>query len=320
MSVNGERVPQPTLASYRAGAAGGRSVGGEDANQPSVYVELTREWKSGDTIELVLPKSLRLEPTDNPTVTAIMWGPLVLAGDHGRRAEGAEMRQLPAPVLVAGDRPLGEWITPGQRSGDFTARDVGRIIGTTAPPVSVALTPFHRTHRRRYSVYFDLLTPAQFDAAGVAMGSERARLQRLAQATIAVVQPGNAAAEREFNYRSSLPDRASTRTNGRTSRGGAGSFSFDLAVDPASATSVVVTYYNEPGLPAALGDFEILADGVRLAHFAPGTDASGFHDVRYDIAPDLSRGKAKMTIEFRAADHGRIVPVYGVRTVRRGEL
>ena len=34
--------------------------------------------KTGDIVELSLPKSLRLEPTpDNRSVAAIMWGPLV---------------------------------------------------------------------------------------------------------------------------------------------------------------------------------------------------------------------------------------------------
>ena len=320
LRVNGEKVPQPPLASFRAGPAGGRSVGGDAGLQPSVYVQLTRDWKSGDTIELALPKALRLEPTDNPTVTAIMWGPLVLAGDHGPRSEGMEVRALLVPALVAGDKPLDEWIIPGERPGNFTARAVGRAPGTMAPAVDVALAPFFRTHRRRYSVYFDLLTPAQFDAAGVAMGSERARLRRLAQATIASAQPGDASSEQQSSYRSTPADRPSVRTNGRTSRGGAGSFSFELPVDPSAPTSVVVTYYNEPGLPAATGDFDILADSVRLAHFVPNADASGFHDAQYDIPPELSSGKTRMTIEFRATEHGRITPVFAVRTCRRGEL
>src|SRR5262249_21585731 len=57
VKVNGESVEVPTLASLRAGAAGGRNVGiDERMLQPSPYVELDRAWKSGDRIELVLPK------------------------------------------------------------------------------------------------------------------------------------------------------------------------------------------------------------------------------------------------------------------------
>ena len=59
-----------------------------DLPKPGSYVELNRTWKSGDTIALKLPKTLRLEPlADNPSRVAILWGPLVLAGELRRRAQ-----------------------------------------------------------------------------------------------------------------------------------------------------------------------------------------------------------------------------------------
>ena len=58
----------------------GRPV--ERVAAPGSYVELTRKWSSGDRVELVLPKALHLEPLpDNADRVALMWGPLVLAGD-----------------------------------------------------------------------------------------------------------------------------------------------------------------------------------------------------------------------------------------------
>ncbi len=46
------------------------------------YVELNRVWQSGDSVVIVLPKRLRQEPLpDNPHRVALLWGPLVLAGD-----------------------------------------------------------------------------------------------------------------------------------------------------------------------------------------------------------------------------------------------
>ena len=183
VKVNGARVDVPPLASLRAGSAGGRNVPTEDAaTQFSSYVELKRQWKTGDTIELALPKSLRLEPTaDNARVAAIMWGPLVLAGDIGPRRERTEGRGQTAtaaagnpppppppdvPMLVAAERPLTDWIVArSTRPGDFETTEVARLAAEpSAPPAKVALAPFYRTHRRRYSVYFDVVTPAEFDA------------------------------------------------------------------------------------------------------------------------------------------------------------
>ena len=93
ITVNGEKLPQPSIASFRPGAAGGWRIGIDESGlPPSSYVEITRPWKAGDTVEISLPKSLRFEPTaDDKQVTAIMWGPLVLAGDHGA-SRGEELQ------------------------------------------------------------------------------------------------------------------------------------------------------------------------------------------------------------------------------------
>ncbi|HEV8233423.1 MAG TPA: beta-L-arabinofuranosidase domain-containing protein, partial [Gemmatimonadaceae bacterium] len=215
VKVNGSSVDVPPLASLRAGSAGGRNMGNEDASpQPSSFVELKRTWKSGDTVELTLPKSLRLEPTpDNRSVAAIMWGPLVLAGDLGPRREGrvrtADASALvptapaPIPVLVAAERPIDQWVVPAaSRAGDFRASQVARVVGEPAAATDVPLTPFYRTHRRTYSVYFDVLTPSEFDTRVAALGAERERIRKLEAATVAFVQVGDSQPEREFHYQS----------------------------------------------------------------------------------------------------------------------
>jgi len=154
--VNGVAIEQRPIAGLYDAAAGGRGAapGNEAiARQASSYVEIRRTWRNGDTVELTLPKSLHLEPTpDNPRVAAIMWGPLVLAGDLGPRREGRggargseAANQTPVPTIAASDRPVSEWVTPiGTRTGDFRVQQV-------------TLAPFYRTHRRTYSVYFDIV-------------------------------------------------------------------------------------------------------------------------------------------------------------------
>jgi hypothetical protein len=57
-------------------------------------------------VELVLPKALHLEPLpDNPSRVAIMWGPLVLAGDLGPIPPGAGRGAGAAPPAAARWRP-----------------------------------------------------------------------------------------------------------------------------------------------------------------------------------------------------------------------
>jgi DUF1680 family protein len=160
VAVNGTAIEQPTLASMRVGGAGGRgnAPGNEGEAQHSNYVYLKRTWRTGDRIELAIPKTTRIEATpDNKSVAAIMWGPLVLAGDLGPRREGrGAPAPAPAPTLAVGSRAPSEWLVAGTRAGDFTAKGIAR---TTGQPDGgdVSLTPFYRTHRRRYSIYFDLV-------------------------------------------------------------------------------------------------------------------------------------------------------------------
>jgi hypothetical protein len=252
-----------------------------------------------------------------------MWGPLVLAGDHGPRREGrrSDPAAAPIPALVAADKPVESWVVPsGSRQGDFKAQNVARVFGQAAPPSDVALAPFYRTQRRRYSVYFDVVTPAEFDANGAEMAAERERARRLEAATVGYAQPGEMQPERDYNYRSEPADRQAGRTNGRGSRAGTGWFSFDLPVDASAPMAVIVTYFNEVGLPAPLGDFDVLADGMRIGHYEPNQSASGFYSAQYGVPASLVSGKSKVTVRFQANGNSRIVPVCGVRMVRANAL
>jgi len=319
--VNGMLIEQPTLASLRAGTAGGRNVGiARTSLQPSSYVELKRTWKSGDMVELTLPKALRLEPTpDVRQIAAIMWGPLALASDLGPRLEGrgAENSASPAPVFVTDGRPVTEWVTSAGAPGDFRVRGVARVPSEPGSPATdVSLAPFYRTHRRRYGAYFDVLTASEFDAKVATLAAERERVRRLEAATLGFVQPGDATTERAFNYQSEPADRPVGRAAGRTNRGGTGWFSFDLPADGAGDTALVVTYFNDLGLPPASGTFDIILDGTSIARFKPNETATGLFDMRYPVPVDVVRGKTKVTVRFQAVGDGRIAPVFGVRTVR----
>ena len=123
------------------------------------YIELDRTWRSGDTVEVILPKTLRLEPLpDNRDRVALMWGPLVLAGDMGpeqprrrRRDEEAAAEEPETLKFVIGDRPVTDWLVPvAGKPGTFRTKDVGL-------EEEVEFEPFYRLHRRRYGIYWDIV-------------------------------------------------------------------------------------------------------------------------------------------------------------------
>lgn len=67
------------------------SVNGEiviENPEVSTYVELSREWKSGDVVEIEMPYTLHLDKTpdkvDGDTVASLMYGPLVMVAKDDR--------------------------------------------------------------------------------------------------------------------------------------------------------------------------------------------------------------------------------------------
>lgn len=314
---------QFTLALRRPSWAGegfsvkinGQSV--KQLAQPGAYVELKRKWKTGDTVSLTLPKKLRLEPLpDNPRVTAILLGPIVMAGDlgpergRGRGQGGAAPQPISIPSLVTTERPLSEWIKAvTDKPGNFKTSGVGR-------EQDVELVPFYRLHRRTYSVYFDLFTPAEWEKKAAELLAARERQRKLEAATVGFVQPGEMQPERDFNQQGE--ETQPTRAGGRAGRSARKWFSFDLPVDAAHPLKLIATYHGEERANRSL---EILVDGVRVGEqkierHRPGSPTKSFFDVEYPIPAELVKGKQKVTVRFQATGGNETAGIFGVRMIR----
>src|SRR6266571_2768213 len=287
----------------------------KDLSHPGSYVELKRTWKNGDTVALVLPKTLRVEPTpDNPNHVALMWGPLVLAGDLGpereRRGGGGPVATIPS--LIA-DGAVAEWLKPvAGKPGDF--RTAGRDPDDQMREVD--LVPFYRLHRRSYEIYWDLYTAEAWKKKLAEVADERIRRRKLEAATISFVQPGDAQKEKEFNQQGE--ESTLDRATGRPGRRGRKWFSFDLPVEPSSQVALVVTYNTEQRPKRSA---EILIDGQHVGEQAiegsPNGSAVGhFFDVDYKIPADLIKDKRKITVRFQTTGNNEIAAVYGVRLIR----
>jgi len=313
---------------YWAGEGFSVNVNGVPVEKPSAagsYVRLTREWKSGDKVALILPKTLSLERLpDNPRRAAIMWGPLVLAGDLGpippRRPRGQSGAPSPSgrpqwpatPVLVTAVPSPDQWIKPVEgRPGVFRTMGAGR-------DADVDLVPFYRLQRRVYTVYWDILTPREWEERAAALKAAEEALRELEAATVAFAQPGQMQAERDFNQQGGKTSPIQLR--GRYGRRAADWFSFDLAVDPAAPLGLVVTYNSDERADRA---FAVLVDGLkvgeqRIARRSP-QEKERFFDVRYPTPAEAVAGKRKVTIRFEGLDGLETGTVFGIRIVRSGE-
>jgi len=322
VKVNGEAVSEDIIDPYRDVPESGRPVEGRaGVDKSGSYVELKRIWKTGDRVELNLPKTLRLEPTpDNPQVTALMWGPLVLAADLGpERERGRDVSSEPPtiPVFVAAGQPVDSWVksVPGE-PGYFRISDVGRDSLGADIEIETNLVPFYRLHRRTYSIYFDLFTEAGWEEKKAEYVAEQERLRALERATVAYAQPGEMQPERDFNFQGSEDSRV-TRVMGRAGRRGSSWFSFDLPVEPDRRLALVVTYYSGERRRAP-ASFDILVEGHRVSHqVVENSDPERFFDVEYVIDSTLIEGKKKVTIRFEAAEENSIASVFGIRMIRK---
>jgi DUF1680 family protein len=293
--------------------------------RPGSYIELKRRWKSNDQVALTLPKTLHLEPLpDNARVAAILWGPLVLAGDLGpvggsESDEDTDENTSPTkrpwtsvrvPALVAAERPVGDWLKAvAGKPGTFRSTGVGR-------EKDVELVPLYRLHHRTYSVYWDLFTPEEWQKRAAEIAAEGERQRQREAATVGFVQPGEVELERPFNPQGEAT--SPTRMVGRPGRSSRKWFSFDLPVDASHPVTLIATYHAEE---RAKRTFEILVDGVRVGEqtierHRPGNGSKGFFDVEYAVPSDVVKGKQKVTVRFQATGGNETAIVFGLRVIR----
>ena len=131
--------------------------------KPGSYIAVTRQWKDGDRIEANYPMSLQLETTpDNPQKGALLYGPLVLAGESG-----TEGMQSPAPFsdpALYNDYYTYNYHIPAELNttlqidrkhpGHSLQRTGEELIFKTSQ--GNVLKPLYDLHHQRYVVYWDL--------------------------------------------------------------------------------------------------------------------------------------------------------------------
>lgn len=124
-------------------------------SSPGSYLSLNRVWKSGDKIELSLPMGLHIDPMpDDPTIQAVMYGPLVLAGrfdsvkkemSYGDYEPKSGDQQKVPDIVANSDKPTA-WIEP-----DATKPLTFRAVGQSQP---LTLVPLNSVFHERYAVYW----------------------------------------------------------------------------------------------------------------------------------------------------------------------
>jgi len=334
VTVNGAPVPVENPVTEEQ-ARRTRRTQYTEAGPQSSYVDIKRTWRSGDVVKVTLPKSLRLEPTpDMPHRVALMWGPLVLAGDLGpepvrtrARGENGELleqdsaRTVPVvPVFVTEEVPVESWVKPvAGETGHFRTAGVGREPNADGKAHDVDLVPFYRLHQRVYATYWDVLTPKVWEARLAGYVTEAERLKKLDAATVAQVKPVNKASEAQYHFEGGK-DVTVQRMSGRFGRASRTGFSYQLPVEAGHPMALVATYYSADRRTSP-ASFEVLVDGQKIAdQEVPRTDPGRFYDVTYAVPAGLVQGKPAVTVKFQSKAGSQVAAIYGLRMVRADQL
>jgi hypothetical protein len=127
-------------------------------SSPSSYLTLGRTWKDGDRVEVNLPMGLHIDAlADDPTLQAVMYGPLVLAGRLGSENLSQAMvyigydtspggKPVPVPAIASSSKDPLDWVEPIPNQ-PLTFR-------TVAGSQQITLIPLYKLFRERYAVYW----------------------------------------------------------------------------------------------------------------------------------------------------------------------
>lgn len=123
---------------------------------PGSYLTLDREFADGDRIDLALPMQLHAAPLpDEPSLQAMMYGPLVLAVRMGK--DGID----PEKINVSDQRPSLNGIVGRQLPSVYFESEQSWVHATDQPLTFEALgiegplqlVPFYKIRNERYAVY-----------------------------------------------------------------------------------------------------------------------------------------------------------------------
>lgn len=292
---------------------------------PSSYVNLVREWRDGDRIEVDLPMHIRIERlADDSDYVAFLHGPIVLAartgtedlagliaGD-GRMAHvggGALLPADEAPMLVGDPATLAEQLqpVPGQ-SLRFNARSLIQPDRYR----ELELQPFFRLHDARYVIYWRTTTAAQYPKVVQQLETKERHRLALEARTLDQVTPGQQQPEVEHRFQGQ--DTNTGTEYGRSWRDARGWFSYDLHAPDDRATQLIVTYW---AFLWSARRFDIFVNDQLLAEVTlAANQQEQFVEQTYDLPAEVIAPEGLWRVKFVARENSTAGPIYGVRLVK----
>ena len=290
------------------------------------YETIARQWRDGDTIAVRLPMQLRAEQLHaTPQKQALIYGPVVLAADLGptgletdytdSQTQYAGAALPPAPLFVTTGAATGQLTRTASSELAFTAQMIDSGDGQTK---TVPMLPYSRAHHMRYGVYFDVLTPAQWQQQRAEIAAEQARQRAIDARTVDIYRPGEQQNEIEHALKSQNSNTGDLGdTKWRDARDG-GFIEFALQTPPGGAAGELsIKYWGSDG-NGSDRNFDITVDGQKVGSQVLNNDKPGqYWDAIYQIPAQLLAGKARVTIRVAAKPGKTAGGIFGARMLRK---
>lgn len=295
---------------------------------PSMYIELRREWRDADRVDVDLPMHTTVERLpDGSDWVAILHGPIVLASpagtqdlvgeraDAGRMSHVASGPMVPmdeAPFLMTTPADLPKHVVPDPEAGPLHFR----IIDVAEPkaPQGLALQPFFSLHHARYQMYWEVVSREGLERRRERIAArERALIAREA-ATLDRVAPGEQQSEVEHEFKSDNSDTG--LVEGRRWRGGGRSLAYALDARGEKEAELEVTFWGSDRART----FTVVVEGQVIGTETPNRDRPRrFYSKRYQIPADVLARIAgrRLAVQFLAQD-GEVGRIFDLRLMKPG--
>jgi uncharacterized protein len=292
---------------------------------PDAYAVFEREWKTGDTVDVRWPMGLRIEAMpDDPKMIALLYGPVVLASDLGREGLTEALRygpnapqvfRLPAvtvPVFLGEVKDVLERVKPAPTAeGPLNFRTVG-----LGEPRDIRLLPLFKAADERYSVYWKVLSPAEWTARVAELAAKEERRREIESRTVDAVNISEELSETGHRFQGE--NAAQGYFEGRRTREARnGWFSYDLKVPPDKPVILVCTFVGSFGRPRT---FDILVNGEKVATQTLEAAPGGPVDFEYPLLESLTRGKERVTVKFQSPPNGATGSLFDLRIIKGAEI
>lgn len=275
------------------------------------FLHIRRTWEDGDRLEIAMPFGLRTEAMpDNPNRVAVLYGPLVLAGDLGVVEDAAAEQPELVPTLIREEMAPETWLEPSGGANSFRLKE-------GVSDRDLILRPLYALYDRRYTVYWDFYSPQQWEAHREEIRREQEAYGKLVRETFDFFQPGQMQPERDHAYKGE--DTYVVEMKGRTARQAerGGWFSFEIDIPESVPVDLVFEYW---GGYTGSKTFDIQVDGQTIAtENISGLKDGAFLTRRYAVPGELSGGKKRLLVRISPHVGHRGGPVFGVRSMKRGE-